>query len=104
MKRGVAYFVLVLLFLQLTFVVGDSIDSEVKKLTHYAEDYETGNIDYVQLILYASSVSQNLNELLGATRSEHGDLLKQDKIESVLGLLSIIQNGSGWKAKIAKRN
>ena len=103
MKKKV-FVIAVLVILILPIIIASSIDNQIQKLTHYAEEYETGNIDYVQLILYASSVSQNLNELLGATRSEHGDLLKQDKIESVLGLLSIIQNGSGWKAKIAKRN
>jgi len=49
----------------------------VQKLTHYAEEYETGNIDYVQLLVYISSVREDLNEGLGA--------VGKDQIRAALG-------------------
>ena len=85
MKKVVSLVVFTFLFLQLGLAATGSVDSEIQKLTHYAEEYETGNIDYVQLILYVSSVSSGLNEILGATMTEHGDLLKQEQIEAALG-------------------
>jgi len=62
-----------------------SVEDEIKKATHYAEDYETGNIDFVKFLLYMSNVRQGLNELLGATDQHHGGLLGEDQIEEALG-------------------
>jgi len=83
MKRGVILVVLVLSLLPI--ILATSIDSEIQKITHYAEEYEIGNIDYVRLLVYMSSVRENLNEILGATGKGHGGILKQEQIKAVLG-------------------
>ncbi|MBL7147600.1 MAG: hypothetical protein ISS82_02135 [Nanoarchaeota archaeon] len=83
MKKEVVL-ILCLLFL-MQFVSASSIDDEIQKITHYAEEYETGNINYIQLLLHASSVKQNLNKLMGATDMEYGGLLELDQLKSFLG-------------------
>jgi hypothetical protein len=65
--------------------ISSSADSEVKKITYYAQEFETGNIDYVKLLVYTSSVRQSLNEILGATEQQMGGVLKQEKIKEILG-------------------
>jgi len=72
----------IILLLPLVFA---SVDDEIKKLTYYAEEYETGNINYVQLITYTSSIRENLNEILGAESKQDGGILKQEQIKKVLG-------------------
>ena len=84
MKRGVL--ILFLAFVLFIPVVSSgSIDSEIQKITSYAEDYETGNINYVQLLVYTSSVREKMNNVLGASEKELGGVLKQQQIQSVLG-------------------
>ncbi|MEK6757637.1 MAG: hypothetical protein AABX88_00775 [Nanoarchaeota archaeon] len=78
-------FLLVLLFLIIPFVFAGSVDNEIQKIAHYSEQYETGNINYVQLMVYLSSVRNNLNQELGAVSKNEGGLLKQDQIKNVLG-------------------
>ena len=87
-KRGViVLFGLILSLFLITSVlaVSNSADSEIKTITHYAEEYEIGNIDYVKLLVYISASRQNLNEILGATEQQMGGVLKQDKIKDILG-------------------
>ena len=75
-KRLLVLGVLLGLFL-LPTILANSVDSEIQKITHYAEDYETGNIDYIRLMLYLSSARGGLNEVLGATGKEMGGIVKQ---------------------------
>ncbi len=84
MKKSLVIFFLTI-FLLVPIIYASSVDSEIQKLTHYAEEYETGNINYVQLRVYLSSVKENLNEILGARGKEEGGVLKQEQIENVLG-------------------
>ena len=79
------YFVFLAVFFLFTFISASSVEDEIQRITHYAEEYETGNIDYVQLQLYLSSVRQNLNGLLGITDKDEGGLLNDVQIEAVLG-------------------
>ncbi|MFH1326683.1 MAG: hypothetical protein ABIH59_00975 [archaeon] len=83
MKKEVAGLILIILLLPA--LLATSIDNEISKITHYAEDYETGNIDYVQLVLYMGSIRQKLNEVLGAVSEEEGGIFEQKQIESALG-------------------
>ena len=84
-KRGILVLTIVVLFILLVpFILGD-IDDEIKKLAHYAEEYETGNIDYIRLILYTSSVREKLNEDFGAISREQGGIFKQEQIKKILG-------------------
>ncbi len=83
-KKRLIFFVIFVFFL-IPFVFSSSIESEIQKITHYAEEYETGNINYVQLQIYLGSGRQKLNEILGATGMEHGGILKQEQLKSFLG-------------------
>jgi len=88
-KRGLSILLisLILSLFLITSVLGvsTSADSEIKTITHYAEEYEIGNIDYVKLLVYISASRQNLNEILGATEQQMGGVLKQEKIKEILG-------------------
>ncbi len=88
MKKGGIFCIALGLILIFSFYVaaaGNSVESEIQKFTHYAEEYEAGNINYVQFLLYSSAVRQKLNEVLGATGKEEGGILKEEQIKSVLG-------------------
>ena len=84
MKKVIVFLFLLILFL-FPIISADFVDDEMQKITYYAEEYEIGNINYVQLLVYTSAVRQSLNEILGATEREHGGILKQDQIKSILG-------------------
>jgi len=74
-----------LLVLGISLVSSASVDSEIQKLTKYAEDFETGNINYVQLLVYSSAVREQINEKLGVTNKEMGGVLKEEQLKSALG-------------------
>ncbi len=82
---GLTSLILSLLLITNVLAVSSSADSEIKKITHYAEEYEIGNIDYVKLLVYISASRQNLNEILGATNQQMGGILKQEQIKEILG-------------------
>lgn len=71
--------------LLLTTISAVSVDSEFQKITHYAEEYEIGNLNYVQLLVKISSVRQNLNEKLGSIDFE-GGILKKEQMRDFLGV------------------
>ena len=88
MKKQVALVILLSLLLLPTILATDStktVDSEIQKLTYHAKEYEIGNIDYVQLIIYISSIREGMNEILGVTNREIGGVVKQEQIEKILG-------------------
>ncbi len=85
-RHFVLSLVLFFLFLiNLTFVSSGTVDSEIQKITNYAEDFETGNINYVQLLIYFSAVREEINAALGATNRETGGALKEEQLRAVLG-------------------
>ena len=73
MKKEVVALFLVLILLPV--VLATPIDDEINRLTYYAEEYETGNIDYVKLMMYISSAREGLNGVLGATGKEMGGIV-----------------------------
>ncbi len=75
---------LFLIVFSLSVTTATSLDNEIQKLTHYAEEYETGNINYVQFMLYTSTIREKMNEALGAINVE-GGILKQEQLESIFG-------------------
>ena len=83
MKKEAMILFLIILVIPLTFA--QSIDTGIKKITYYAEEYEIGNINYAQLIVYTSSLSQDLAEEMGATAQGHDAVLKSEQLESALG-------------------
>ena len=84
-KEGFVVVLVLFLLISLTDVSAISIDDEFKKLANYAGEYETGNINYVQLLIYTSSIRGKMNEVLGATGREIGGVLKQEQIKKILG-------------------
>ena len=85
LKRGFVIVLVLLLLVSLDSVSAISVNDEFKKLANYAGEYETGNIDYVQLLIYTSSIKGKMNEILGATGREIGGVLKQEQIKEILG-------------------
>ncbi len=86
-KRG-RIIVIILAMLLLIFsatISAASIDDEFKKLANYAMEYESGNINYVQFLVYTSSIKGKINEVLGATGKEMGGILKEEQLKSALG-------------------
>ena len=66
-------------------VFAASVDSSIQAITHYAEEYETGNIDYAQLIVYTSSLQGELAETMGAVAQGHDAVLDAAQLEQALG-------------------
>ena len=91
MKKEAAVLLFLIGLLSFSFTSATSVNDEIRVLTNYAEDYETGNINYAQLVVYLSSVRERLNELMGSFSSKEGGLLKQ-------------LNGFGLKEKIEKKD
>ena len=85
MKKEAAVLLFLIGLLSFSFTSATSVNDEIRVLTNYAEDYETGNINYAQLVVYLSSVRERLNELMGSFSSKEGGLLKQEQIKDALG-------------------
>jgi len=85
MKKKVLIIVFALILFLSPLILASGIDSEIKKLTNYASEYETGNINYVQFLVYSSSVREKMNGILGATGKEMGGILKEEQLKSILG-------------------
>ena len=82
-KEVIILFLIILSLTSLTLAL--NIDAPIKKITHHAEQYEVGNINYAQLIVYITSLSQDLAEEMGATQQGHDAVLKAEQLESSLG-------------------
>lgn len=79
---------IITIFIVLSFISAqelDSVESEIKKLTHYAEEYETGNIDYVQLVLYSGVVREHLQTIAGVIDTREGGILAEEQVRHILG-------------------
>ncbi|HLC53106.1 MAG TPA: hypothetical protein VJK03_01045, partial [Candidatus Nanoarchaeia archaeon] len=91
MKRGAVIFSfkIILAAILAVFItsqtLAQSIDAPIKTITHYAEEYEIGNINYAQLIVYMASSSKELAEEMGAASQDHDSILKQEQLEKALG-------------------
>src|SRR3989344_2099825 len=85
-KRGLFVFLLVLIVLSVSVSSAESsVSDEMQRITHYAEEYETGNINYVQLVVYMANVRESLNGLMGMANKREGGILRQEKLREVLG-------------------
>ncbi len=90
MKKGAVIFVLGFVFILSVFlsaylVSSQSIDSSIRKMTNYAEEYETGSMKYAELIVRLASSSKELTKVMGATSQEHDLVLTQEQLEKALG-------------------
>ena len=66
-------------------VSAEEIDFEIAKLTSYAEEYESGNINYVQLVIYLSSTREKMNEIMGVIDRKDGGTVKEEQLRDILG-------------------
>ncbi|MEK6892811.1 MAG: hypothetical protein AABX07_01280, partial [Nanoarchaeota archaeon] len=80
-----ACFFIVLLILLINSVSAGGIDSEISKLTSYAEEYESGNINYAQLIIYLSNAREKMNEMMGVIDKQNEGILKEEQLRNILG-------------------
>ncbi len=77
MKKAVL--LILLLVLVASSVLATSFDEEIQKTSSYAQDYETGNINYIQLLLQTSAVGRRMNEALGT------EMLTEAQLKPLLG-------------------
>ena len=63
-------FLIIIILLSIPFASAQSVDAEISKLVDYAEQYEMGNIDYLELLIYASLARENINKILGSFNEE----------------------------------
>ena len=69
-KRGSIFFsVFIVILFFLSPAYADGFSDEVRKVTYYAEQYEAGNINYAQLIVYISSLQQSANRIFDGNSS-----------------------------------
>jgi len=47
------------------------INEKISSIVHYAEEYEIGNIDYLQLNVYGHKIRADLNLMLGGSIGEY---------------------------------
>ena len=86
MKKGLIFLIFIsILFLSVHLASSQSVDSSMAKLTHAAEEYETGNINYAQLLVYLASSGKELAEEMGAVSKYHDPILGQEQLEKALG-------------------
>jgi hypothetical protein len=83
-KRIFLLFVLLLLAV-VPSVLADSVDQEIDKLITHAEQYELGNINYVELTLYSSITRSRINSILGEVDFEHNEGLTAQAAKSYFG-------------------
>lgn len=76
---------LVLAFFLSVSVHAAPLDDEMQKLTHYAEEYETGNINYPQLLVYLSNAQQNIENILGSSYRSQENTLTAEKLAQLFG-------------------
>lgn len=79
-----SFAIFLIIFMPFVIAAPTSIDSEIKKITYYAQEYETGNINYIQFLIYSNAVREKINELMGAKKIE-GGLLREEQLKSVFG-------------------
>src|SRR3989338_6779392 len=72
----------------LPLVSAQTVDEEVSKIISSAEQYEMGNLDYLELLIQASLTRDEVNELLGSfTIEEHGHSgISADAAEQYFGV------------------
>jgi len=83
MKKEVVLFLILLVLTPIASA--QSIEDPIKKISHHAEQYEIGNINYAQLIVYITSLSKDMAEEMGATGDIHNPMLTTEQLESALG-------------------
>ena len=60
------------------------INEKINSIVHYAEEYEIGNIDYLQLNVYGHRIRADLNLMLGGSIGEEWARIPQENIEKTV--------------------
>jgi hypothetical protein len=79
------FLVLGILIVIFPVVSADSVDQEIDELLFYAEQYELGNINYLELTLYSSLTRSRVNSLLGEVEFDHEQGLTEKAATSYFG-------------------
>ena len=61
------------------------IEDKIDSIAHYAEEYETGNINYLQLNVYGFKIRSDLNLLLGGGIGENWARIPKESVEKAFG-------------------
>lgn len=78
--------ILLLTLLMISVVAAQSVDQEMNELVTQAEQYEMGNIDYMELQVYSSIARDKINSLLGEEMlNGHDYAVTQDAVEQYFG-------------------
>ncbi len=82
-------FVLILILIicaQFAYAASDlKLEDEIKKATHYAEDYETGNINYAQMVVYMAAVKEDIDSILYTSYKNNNNFAGEEYLKSILG-------------------
>ncbi|MBU0530321.1 MAG: hypothetical protein KKC05_01485, partial [Nanoarchaeota archaeon] len=62
-----------------------SVEKKLNEIVHYAEEYEIGNINYMQFNVYSHAVRADLNLMLGGGINENWGGVTQNSIEDAFG-------------------
>jgi len=80
--------VLLAVFFLVTLVSAD-IDDNINNIAGYAEDYEMGKINYLQLVVYGNTIREEINNELGQEYVVEGDWvhrgLSQEDVTNLFG-------------------
>src|SRR3989338_11220614 len=68
MKSKIIISLLIILLIPLTSA--QTVDAEISHLIGYAEQYEMGNIDYLELLIQGSLTRNKVNKILGSFNQE----------------------------------
>ena len=74
------------IFLLLPLALAQTVDESIDNLVTHAEQYELGNLNYMELIAYNGVVRENINQELGVVHKEDGpSSLTLEAVESYFG-------------------
>jgi len=81
--------IFILLFSLANSVSADIIEEKINSIVNYAESYEMGKINYLQLIVYGNTIREEINSQLGQEYVVEGDWvhhgLSQDDVKKLFG-------------------
>jgi hypothetical protein len=61
------------------------VNKKINSIVHYAEEYEVGNINYLQLNVYGHKIRADLNLMLGGSIGEEWARIPKENIEKTFG-------------------
>jgi hypothetical protein len=78
--------IILAIFLLLPLAMAQTVDESISNLVANAEQYELGNINYMELVAYNGIVRENINQELGSVHQEDGpSAVSLESIEDYFG-------------------